>query len=179
MFGKRIGAAVAAIGVATLFGAGVSTAGADEPKSPKPQSKQPAPVPQIGEFGKAQEKLMRAMELLARNPSDPAARKMMDEAFDEMMKGMSGGLPEVTFPALAHERPRLGVRLAPLAESAADQLSLKNGVVIAGVLDGTPAAKAGFKKDDILVEFAGKAVGRVFLDPRQRFESHARGGRLL
>lgn len=160
--GKRIGAAVAALGVGALFvGIGVSMSNADEPKTPKPQN--PRPAPQLpfaapGEFGKGQEQLRRAMELWAKDPNDPAARKMLDEALAEMMKGTPGGLPGFVNPARAPERPRLGVRLAPLSPIVADQLSLDKGVAVAGVVEGSAAEKAGFKPHDILVEFAGKAV---------------------
>ncbi|MCE9565763.1 MAG: PDZ domain-containing protein [Planctomycetes bacterium] len=163
MIGKRIVAAVTVLGAAALcVGIGVSLSSADEPKAPKPQTVQPAPQLPFaapGELGKAQDQLRRAMESLAKGPNDPAARKMLNEAWVEMMKGLPvGGLPGLVNPATVPERPRLGVRLEPLTPLVTDQLGLEKGVAIAGVLEGSAAQKAGFKAHDIVVEFAGKPV---------------------
>jgi len=149
------------LGAAALsIALGVSMSNADEPKTPKPQNAPPAPqlpfaVP--GEFGKAQDQLRRAMEALAQDPNDPAARKMLAEGWAEMMKGMPGGLPGAATPAHA-SRHRLGVQLQPLSPLVRDQLSLDKGVAVAGVMEGSVAEKAGFKAHDIVVEFAGRAV---------------------
>jgi hypothetical protein len=55
---------------------------------------------------------------------------------------------------------RLGVRLDRPSAAMADQLNLgeDRGLVIVDVVDGSSAEKAGFKANDILVEFAGKSV---------------------
>jgi C-terminal processing protease CtpA/Prc len=55
---------------------------------------------------------------------------------------------------------RLGITIEPIGPGMAEQLDLPKGVgiVVSSVLDGTPAAKAGMKKGDIVLEFAGKPV---------------------
>ena len=55
-------------------------------------------------------------------------------------------------------QPRLGVSLEKPSAVLAEQLDLKPeaGIVIVDVLRGTPAEKAGLKKNDILLQWAGK-----------------------
>jgi membrane-associated protease RseP (regulator of RpoE activity) len=56
--------------------------------------------------------------------------------------------------------PRLGIMVSPPNEALVDQLDLPKGqgLVISQVLPDTPAAKAGLKANDILLELNGKAV---------------------
>ena len=57
-------------------------------------------------------------------------------------------------------RARLGVMIQPLTHELATQFGLKSreGVLVAEVTPDSPAAKAGLKSGDVIVEFAGKAV---------------------
>ena len=57
-------------------------------------------------------------------------------------------------------RARLGVMVQPLGDELAKQFGLKarEGVLVAEVTADSPAAKAGMKPGDVIVEFAGKAV---------------------
>lgn len=57
-------------------------------------------------------------------------------------------------------RGYLGIGLAPMSPDIAAQLGLDNldGVIISQVFRGTPAAKAGAKPYDIIIEFNGKKV---------------------
>jgi hypothetical protein len=66
------------------------------------------------------------------------------------------GLPRLPVP----DRARLGIRLERLSPVVVDQLGLEKGqgVTISAVADGSPAAKAGLKTHDIVLEFAGKPV---------------------
>jgi serine protease Do len=59
----------------------------------------------------------------------------------------------------------LGVELQPLNAELADRLELKDqgGALVAGVQQGTPAAEAGLRPGDLIVEFNGKKV----IDHRQ------------
>jgi membrane-associated protease RseP (regulator of RpoE activity) len=170
---KRITAAVAVFGATALFiTLGISMSSADEPKAPQPHTAprpdaRPVPFPGGGAFNsadlqRAQDQMLRAMEGLARSPSDAEARKRMDEAQQMLMNALGEfPLPGAGFPNVrAHERARLGVRLEPVPALVSDQLGLQpgTGVAIAGVLDGSAAEKAGFKVHDIVVEFAGKPV---------------------
>jgi len=54
----------------------------------------------------------------------------------------------------------LGVQTQPLTPQIKEKLNVTTdaGVVVTEVLPDTPAAKAGLKRDDIIVSFAGKAV---------------------
>ncbi len=58
---------------------------------------------------------------------------------------------------------RLGVRLAPLSETLADQLGLATGkgVQIVDVEGGSAAEKAGLKKNDVLLKVDGQEANQV------------------
>ena len=57
-------------------------------------------------------------------------------------------------------RARLGVMIQPLTHELAMQFGLKSreGVLVAEVTPHSPAAQAGLKSGDVIVEFAGKTV---------------------
>jgi len=57
-------------------------------------------------------------------------------------------------------RAYLGVVIQPVTQSLAEQFKVKvhEGVLVTDVQPNTPAAKAGLKSGDIILEFAGKAV---------------------
>ncbi|MCH5373751.1 MAG: trypsin-like peptidase domain-containing protein [Planctomycetes bacterium] len=57
-------------------------------------------------------------------------------------------------------RAYLGVGIQPVSQKLADQFHVKprEGVVVTDVFPNTPAAKAGVKSGDVIVEFAGVAV---------------------
>ncbi|MCL4191329.1 MAG: Do family serine endopeptidase, partial [Thermoguttaceae bacterium] len=58
------------------------------------------------------------------------------------------------------QRAYLGVLIQPVNQDLADQFGVKvrQGVAVREVMDGTPAAKAGLKPGDVIVEFGGKPV---------------------
>jgi serine protease Do len=58
------------------------------------------------------------------------------------------------------KRAYLGVVIQPVTQPLAQQFGVKvhEGVVVSEVMDGTPAAKAGVKPGDVIIEFDGKAV---------------------
>ena len=62
-------------------------------------------------------------------------------------------------------RAYLGVAIQPVTQSLAQQFKGKvgEGVLVTDVQPNTPAAKAGLQSGDIILDFAGKAVG----NPRQ------------
>lgn len=128
-------------------------------------------------FQKGMDLRMKALELMAKNPRDPDARKLLAEANDVMMKAIrpNGGanivpvfpvfpvFPE--FPAFPDagrvpDRARLGIRLENLAPIASEQLGIDAnvGIAVTAVVPGSAAEKAGLKAHDIILEFAGKAV---------------------
>jgi hypothetical protein len=107
----------------------------------------------------------KAMELMMKNPRDPEARKLLQEANDAMLKAARGGFGGGVMPLFpdfgrAPDRGRLGIRLERVPAVAADQLGLapNAGVVVTTVVPDSAAAKAGLKVHDIVLEFAGKPV---------------------
>jgi serine protease Do len=58
------------------------------------------------------------------------------------------------------QRAYLGVGIQPVTQQLADQFNVKprEGVVVTDVFPDTPAAKAGLKSGDVIVEFAGVKV---------------------
>ncbi len=175
----RTGAAGAVLGSAALaLALGFSMSHADEPKAPKPPTPEALPKegksPFSADLKKAQEQMFRAVEALAKDPNDAEARKQLDEARAALMKALASGANEIPRPGpgflgfglgRASDRARLGVQLEPLTPLVADQLSLdpNSGIAVAGVLEGSAAAKSGFKVHDVVIEFAGKPVSN---DPR-------------
>ncbi len=57
--------------------------------------------------------------------------------------------------------PRFGVMVSPVTEALAEQLDLPTdrGVVVVQVLPGSAAEKAGVKKNDVILSFAGQDIG--------------------
>jgi hypothetical protein len=142
------------------------------PLEPRPFNVRPVPgvvVPGMevdpARVQRAQELMRQGAELLLKDPEDPKGLKLMQEGRDLLLKGMVGNgriAPFGGFPQVGRvpDRFRLGVRLERVSELAADQLGLEvgRGVGISGVMEGSPAEKAGFKTHDIVLEFAGKPV---------------------
>ncbi|WP_425510995.1 S1C family serine protease [Haloferula helveola] len=64
-------------------------------------------------------------------------------------------------PEVKAGRPFIGVVLDPVPELLANHLKLEDGqgLVIADIVAGGPAAKGGLQVDDLLVEVGGAAVG--------------------
>jgi serine protease Do len=60
----------------------------------------------------------------------------------------------------ASERPRLGIRFVEIGDQLADYFGLTadEGVLVTAVEPDTPAAKAGIKAGDVVLEFGGKAI---------------------
>lgn len=77
----------------------------------------------------------------------PAEAKRADEARAEGEKGepREGG-------------GALGVMISPLTDELARQAGVEAGVAVAGVIEGSPAAKAGLREGDVITHVAGKAV---------------------
>lgn len=62
--------------------------------------------------------------------------------------------------AAQKQRPMLGISLSPLTPQIiySWRLPVKNGVIVAAVIEGSPAAKAGLKRGDIITEINGEKV---------------------
>lgn len=56
------------------------------------------------------------------------------------------------------DRPMIGIQLQTLDDALAEKLNVEHGVVIADVLDGSPAAKAGLASMDVVTALDGKKV---------------------
>jgi len=141
------------------------------------------------EFQKAQDLLLRAMEMRLKNPDDAEALKLLQEAQQMLLKAIADGgngggllLPDLDFanPGIGRipERARLGIRMERITPVLVEQLGLADGIgiVIVDVIDGSAAAKAGFKPHDVLVEFAGKAVTDAPEDLSRRVNELRGGG---
>lgn len=65
---------------------------------------------------------------------------------------------EPTPPTAAEPKPRLGVVLGSVSNELAEKIDVDadDVILIERVIDGTPAAKAGLKSYDVLVEFDGE-----------------------
>lgn len=93
------------------------------------------------------------------------ARGEMRKHMEELRKNMPEGLPGRFGPfrsgrMFAAQQGRLGVRVEVPSAVLADQLDLPKGqgLVIEDVTPDSPAAKAGLKSHDILLQFNGKPV---------------------
>jgi serine protease Do len=92
---------------------------------------------------------------------------------NEISFGLSGAIPGNLARAVAEELMRtgkvrrswVGFDVQPLFKKG----SADRGVVIGGVLPGSPAAAAGLKSGDILVELAGKPVQVQFDEQMPEF----------
>lgn len=159
--------------------AGVAAAGPDDAKdqpktgqadSKKDSAKESEPVkPEPGE------RFLRPRDLrnMIRRPEgmDPAEfEKRIQQWMEEMQKRFNqfqpgiGGFEFPNFPGFGNVPPRTPGRLGVLVEkpSAAliEQLDLPEGqgLLLGDVTPDSPAAKAGLKPNDILLEFNGKPV---------------------
>jgi hypothetical protein len=74
----------------------------------------------------------------------------------------SSSAPAQNYPGTEEEKgPYLGVLFSPIPEALLDhlpQLPREGGVMVTHVLPESPAAQAGLKKHDILLQFAGEKV---------------------
>jgi serine protease Do len=92
----------------------------------------------------------------------------LNTAVDTRGMGISYAVPinnaRRLLPALLRDgrvaRSWLGVYLAPVTEEVAGGLGLgaPRGVYVAGVVDGSPAAKAGLRRGDVILGFDGETV---------------------
>lgn len=113
------------------------------PQAEKPRARPFQPVPEVAE------ELNRQLELLDRQ------MKAL-QRFQELQGNR-------TFPGLLDRRDnkgRLGIRLQTPPEVLLDQLDLPagRGLLVVDVVPGTAASKAGFQKNDLLIEFADRPV---------------------
>jgi serine protease Do len=78
----------------------------------------------------------------------------LSDAFDDM-EGSSSNLAEAfdIFDQLRVEKPKLGIEIQDTEE--------ENGVKVLEVAEGSSAAKAGLKKDDIILSIGGKKITAV------------------
>jgi len=90
-------------------------------------------------------------------------RTQMRQRMEEFRKNLPDGgarLPMLRGRNFAFGQGRLGVRVEQPSSVLVDQLDLPRGqgLVIASVEPDSPAAKAGLKPHDVLLEFDGKPV---------------------
>ncbi len=172
--------AVAVLVAGMGWNAGVSAAGPDDDKDqpnksqPEPK-KDPAPdaepiKPQPGEkFVRPRDLRNLARPRLEENNFAEFEKRMqqwmeeMQKRFGQMQPGL-GGFVFPNFPGFGNVPPqtpgRLGVMVEAPSDAMIEQLDLPEGqgLVVGEVIPDSPAAKAGLKPHDILLEFNGKPV---------------------
>jgi serine protease Do len=77
-------------------------------------------------------------------------------------------------------KPTLGLAVQPLTPALAQQLGEKatQGLVVQNVVDGSPAADAGFERGDVIVEVNKKPVKSV-AELRESVDKHGKGKPML
>lgn len=89
----------------------------------------------------------------------PVMPKMPD--FDKLPQGewkQLQGMPDSPFAFAFGSRRQIGAGLLPLSKQLADHFGVEGGVLVNEVRENSPAAKAGLKAGDIIVEADGKPV---------------------
>jgi C-terminal processing protease CtpA/Prc len=114
--------------------------------------------PDFGEFAKPLEEWKKAFGEHGFREMDPELKKLLEHQGDLFESFRSNRpAPDVEGGKAVSPR-RLGVRLAPIGETLAEQLGLSagKGVQIVEIESGSAAEKAGLKKHDVLVKVDGK-----------------------
>jgi serine protease Do len=77
-------------------------------------------------------------------------------------------------------KPTLGLAVQPLTPALAQQLGVKptQGLVVQNVVDGSPAADAGFERGDVIVEVDKKPVKSV-AELKETVDKHVKGKPML
>ncbi|HYH64972.1 MAG TPA: PDZ domain-containing protein [Urbifossiella sp.] len=132
--------------------------------------------PDFDNILRGQALLLQAAQLLAEDPNNvERAEAIRRQAMQLMQRALNDGrdgpaLPpqlfELAFPPVPGARGaaggngRLGVRVERVAPGVAEDNNVPagRGVLAAEVLPNTPAARAGVKANDVIVEFGGQAV---------------------
>jgi serine protease Do len=84
----------------------------------------------------------------------------------EKLKGLKGDAPMVfgdgddgkNFVWRTGERRQIGISVYPLTKQLSENMGVEGGVLVSSVREDSPAARAGLKAGDVIVEVGGKAV---------------------
>lgn len=87
--------------------------------------------------------------------------KELQKGDGPMIFGMPNGDGR-NFTWKAGERRQIGISVYPLTKQLSENMGVESGVMINNVREDSPAAKAGLKAGDIIVEAGGKAVKNNF-----------------
>lgn len=156
------------------------------PRVERPQAVVPSIIIQGDvDAGKLQEAFDRNMkafeEAMDKLKDQPEAREQLKKAMDQYrqtmrenlnlhgkvipgfgINGQGDTIPGVRVleVAQAPKQPRFGASVASLTEALAEQLDLApgSGLVVTGVVKDSVADKAGIRKNDVIVQFAGQDV---------------------
>lgn len=90
----------------------------------------------------------------------PRMRDGMERGLREFAPGRRFDFDTPVGPGIltGPDRPRLGVGVEPLGEQLAAYFGAKEGVLVASVDEGSPAAKAGLKAGDVITAVNGEPV---------------------
>ena len=95
---------------------------------------------------------------------------------NEISVGLAGAIPSNLASEVARQliangkvtRSWLGIEVQPLLQSS----GMDHGILVSGVLDGSPAQKAGFKSGDILTSLDGHEVTARFKEETPIFNQY-------
>lgn len=107
---------------------------------------------------KARDEYKKAMEAELKKADDAQPRRIQPAFPRNEIAPLQGLDFALRFPRLDDAQPRLGVQLERISAVLTEQLGLEpdTGLVIVDVMRGFPAEKAGFRKNDIVLQWAGK-----------------------
>ncbi|MBN9521132.1 PDZ domain-containing protein [bacterium] len=128
--------------------------------------RRPVDQPDFEAILRGQALLLEAQQLLAEDPNNReravALRRQAEELLLRALAGRDGGAvpPMLLDLPAGRGNGRLGIRVDRVAPGVAEDNNVPagRGVLAAEVLPNTPAAKAGVKANDIVIEFAGQPV---------------------
>lgn len=104
--------------------------------------------------------LMTSPLLAQDTPPDKAPAEVRERMMREARERVKQVMEQ---PDIAAKPWRIGLMVEPVSDTLRNHLDLpeKSGVIVTQCLDGGPAAKAGIKKNDVILAVNGRPVGSI------------------